>query len=256
MTAPRVWDAFLTERDKAQIAALGPKPRTGFGKKPGLLLIDNYRGVLGDGPMPILEQMKLWPSSTGEEGWEAIKHTQQLLYAAREAGIPVVHITGLREVPSWGRGRRARKDDPAHDARMARATDFPDELAPLPGVPVLRKSAPSAFFGTPLAGYFIQMGVDTVIACGESTSGCLRASVVEGFTYCFRMIVPEETSYDRHEACHAINLFDMNQKYADVLPFAEVLEYIRSWKPEEATAPASPASPAASAMPVPALAIA
>ena len=251
----RVWEPFLSARDKAQLAAHGPKSRIGFGKKPGLLLIDNYRGVLGDGPMPILEHMKLWPGSTGEEGWEAIKHTQQLLYAAREAGIPVAHITGLREVPSWGRSRRRRsprEGDPAHAARMARATDFPDEIAPLPGEPVLRKAAPSAFFGTPLAGFFIQMGVDTVIACGESTSGCLRASVVEGFTYSFRMIVPEETAYDRHQACHAINLFDMNQKYADVIPAAEVLEYLRGWKPEEEDLPSAVAPVPAPAVAVPA----
>jgi nicotinamidase-related amidase len=92
---------------------------------------------------------------------------------------------------------------------------------------VLRKSAPSAFWGTPLVGHLNFLGVDTVIACGESTSGCVRASVVEGCTYRFNMIVPEECVYDRHQATHAINLFDMNHKYADVIPTSEVLDYLR-----------------------------
>ena len=89
----------------------------------------------------------------------------------------------------------------------------------------MRKSSPSAFWGTPLAGHLNYLGVDTLITCGESTSGCVRASVVDGCTYRYRMIVVEEGVFDRHEATHAINLFDMHQKYADVVSLAEVLEY-------------------------------
>ena len=76
------------------------------------------------------------------------------------------------------------------------------------------------------------LGVDAIIACGESTSGCVRASVVDGCTNRYRMIVVEECVFDRHEAPHAINLFDMNQKYADVLPLAEVLEHLAAWRAE------------------------
>ena len=61
----------------------------------------------------------------------------------------------------------------------------------------------------------------------------MRASVVDGTTYRFRMIVAEECVFDRHEACHAINLFDMNQKYADVLPLSEIVNYLRSWRAEQ-----------------------
>ncbi|HIM37650.1 MAG TPA: isochorismatase family protein, partial [Dehalococcoidia bacterium] len=71
---------------------------------------------------------------------------------------------------------------------------------------------------------------DTIIACGETTSGCVRASVVDGCTNRYRMIVAEECVFDRHEAAHAINLFDMHQKYADVLPLADILEYIAVWR--------------------------
>ena len=95
---------------------------------------------------------------------------------------------------------------------------------------MLRKSSPSAFWGTPLAGHLTYHNVDTIITCGETTSGCVRASVVDGCTERYRMIVVEECVFDRHEAAHAINLFDMHQKYADVLPLGEVLEYLAEWR--------------------------
>ena len=76
-------------------------------------------------------------------------------------------------------------------------------------------------------------GIDTLVACGESTSGCVRASVVDGNSDGFRMIVAEECVYDRHEATHAINLFDMDQKYAEVMPLARVLEHLRALSTED-----------------------
>ena len=83
-----------------------------------------------------------------------------------------------------------------------------------------------------LAAHLNYLGVDTVIVCGESTSGCVRASVVDGCTYRYRITVVEECVFDRHEAAHAMNLFDMNQKYADVLSLGDVLEYMAAWGAE------------------------
>jgi maleamate amidohydrolase len=83
--------------------------------------------------------------------------------------------------------------------------------------------APSAFWGTPMLGLLNFLKIDTLIVGGESTSGCVRATVVDATSYRYRVIVVEECVYDRTEASHAINLFDMNQKYADVLPLAEVV---------------------------------
>jgi maleamate amidohydrolase len=236
---PRVWDRFLTEQDKAHVAARPPR-RKGFGKKPALLLIDNYRWVVGDHPEPILEAIKTWPGSTGLAGWEGIKRIREVLDVAREVGMPVIHVTGLDDnvMPGWASSREgAAKEYSAEEMdRIRRKYDIVDELSPRPGEPVLHKSSPSAFWGTPLIGYLVGLGIDTVIVCGESTSGCVRASVVEGCTYRYRMIVVEEGVYDRHEAPHAINLFDMNQKYADVLPLEEVAQYMREWGAQQSTA--------------------
>ena len=234
--AERVWDRFLTEQDKAHVGMKQPRP-IGFGKRPALLLIDLYRWVFGDKPQPVLEAIKDWPGSCGMAGWNAIPHIQTLLRTAREARIPIIHVTGLggAGVDEWSfrRGDGKKAPTPEMQDRQRRKFDIIDEVEPLPGEAVLKKLSPSAFWGTPLVAHLNQLGVDTVIACGESTSGCVRASVVEGTTYRFRMIVAEECVFDRHEACHAINLFDMNQKYADVLPLADIVQYIRSWRAEQ-----------------------
>jgi maleamate amidohydrolase len=239
----RVWDRFLTEQDKEHLAATGRGTRRlGFGSKPALVIIDMYRAVFGDEPLPLLESIKEWPSSCGMMAWSSLPAFQELLAEARAADVPVIFITGMGDdagMISWaknrGRGGESTAIDPAAEDRYRRRFDIMDEIAPIAGETVLKKSAPSAFFGTPLASQLTALGVDTVIAVGESTSGCLRASVVDGCSYRYRMVVAEECAFDRHETTHALNLFDMNQKYADVLPLADVVEYLRSLATEEAT---------------------
>jgi maleamate amidohydrolase len=242
----RVWDRFLTEQDKAHLA-LSRDRRVGFGSRPALLFIDLYRWVFGDEPEGLLEGVKRWPGHCGMAGWEALPHIQTLLHTAREVGIPVIHVTGLHPadcgVPGWHEAAhrdatRPTTVDPAMADRVRRQFDIVDEVAPMPGEVVLRKTSPSAFWGTPLAGHLNYLDVDTLLVCGESTSGCVRASVVDGCTHRYRMMVVEEGVFDRHQACHAINLFDMHQKYADVIPLAEALDYLRRWQAERATAAA------------------
>ena len=163
--------------------------------------------------------------------WDAIPALQTLLKSARGAGIPVIHATGRDDdgLAGWSTGRQIYgNSDRSPEAleRRNRRHDIIDEVAPIDGEPVIRKDSPSAFWGTPLMGHLTAHNIDTIIAVGETTSGCVRASVLDGCTNRFRMIVVEEGVFDRHEAAHAINLFDMNQKYADVLPLADVLEYL------------------------------
>jgi maleamate amidohydrolase len=234
---PRVWEPFLTDQDRAHLAS-APDCRVGFGDRPALLFIDLYRWVFGDGPKPLLEAVKTWPGSCGPAAWDAMPHLQRLLSLARELGVPVVHLTGLEDsgMLGWsealhGEGRRG----PSTSERRRGRYDIIPEVAPVAGEVVLRKTTPSAFNGTPLLAHLNYLGVDTLIVGGESTSGCVRASVVDSTTYRFRTIVAEECCYDRHEACHAINLFDMHEKYADVQPLAEIAEWLRGWKAQQGT---------------------
>ena len=237
--AERVWERFLTEQDRAHVEASGHTLK-GFGQRPALLMIDLYRWVFGDRPQPLLEAVKEWPGSCGLAAWESLPHIQSLLATAREVGMPVVHVTGLPEgesgVHGWAsahkrRGRAAYMGD--SDRRTDDRYDIVDEVAPIAGEAFLKKSSPSAFYGTPVAAHLTELGVDTLIVAGESTSGCVRASVVDGCTHRYRVVVAEECVFDRHEATHAINLFDMHQKYADVLPLAEVQEWMHAWQAPE-----------------------
>ena len=116
---------------------------------------------------------------------------------------------------------------PSSQDRQRRSSDIVDEVKPLSGEVVLRKTAPSAFWGTPLAAHLNLHGIDTLIIAGEATSGCVRATVVDAASYRYRVQVIEECCFDRHETTHALNLFDMHQKYADVIPLAEALEQLR-----------------------------
>ena len=237
----RVWDAFLTAQDKASLSER-PHLNFGFGERPAFVLIHLYRWVFGDRSQPLLEAIKEWPGSCGPTGWDALPHIQKLLEAARKAAIPIVHITGLdvadTGVVGWseqGRTTPSKRSDPKLADKVRRRFDIVDEVAPRPGETYLRKTSPSAFWGTPLIAHLNANRVDTILIAGESTSGCVRATVVDGRTNRFKMIVAEECVFDRHQACHAINLFDMHQKYADVLPVAEVVEHLASRTSRELT---------------------
>jgi len=235
----RIWDRFLTAQDKEYLTSAGPRPAFGFGTSAAVLSIDNYRGAIGDVPMPLLTSIQTWPGSTGMSGWVALEKVDQLIETARQTSIPVIHVTALAEedsgIAGWSRprGERARlgaaeTPDAEDGERHRRRYDFVEQAAPRPGEAVIRKTAPSAFFGTPLAAHLSSLRIDTLIVCGESTSGCVRATVVDARSYRFNVVVVEDAVYDRHEASHAINLFDMQQKYADVLRLTEVATWMTS----------------------------
>jgi nicotinamidase-related amidase len=228
MATGRSWDPYLTPRDHQHLEATGWTKRSprGFGENPVCLVIDDYYSVLGLEREPILESVKKWPSSCGLEGWAAIDKTVDLLRAARANSIQVIYAHGMEKgfVP-WSRDvkRDVLSHLPAEERAMANV--IVDEIAPQPGDLVIEKAAASVFHGTPLLFHLNYYSVDTIIACGETTSGCVRATVVDGATYRFRMGVVEECTFDRTEASHYINLFDMNQKYADVVSLSAAIEY-------------------------------
>jgi maleamate amidohydrolase len=230
----RVWDQFLTAEDAA---TLGERPHQvwGYGQRPALVLIDLYRWVFGDSrPASVLAAKADWPGTCGPQAWDAIPHLQRMLSAARAAGLPIVHVTGLSPddsgVPGWStRGKvelSSAEPDPIKADRLRRRFDIIDEVKPLPGEAILRKAAPSGFFGTLLMSHLHANDVDGIILVGESTSGCVRATCVEGRAYRFKMTVVEECVFDRHHTAHAMNLFDMHQKYADVLCIDDVAGHL------------------------------
>jgi maleamate amidohydrolase len=187
--------------------------RIGFGRRPALLVIDFINGF----------------NDTSQFGGgniqAAIDATATLLAAARRHALPIAYTSHCYA----GDG----SDESLFNLKMPRmgevlvagshAVRVVDQLSPLPGEYLINKHFPSGFFGTDLAGWLAARGVDTAIVSGCTTSGCVRATVVDALGHGFRPIVPRECVGDRAEAPHEANLFDMEQKYADVLPLAEVL---------------------------------
>ena len=106
--------------------------------------------------------------------------------------------------------------------------EFVQEIAPLESDILIPKRHPSAFFATPLLSYLIDRKVDTIYVTGCTTSGCVRGTVVDAFSYNYRVVVPEECVYDRSSTSHAVNLFDMASKYADVMPVTEAIKSIEN----------------------------
>lgn len=223
-----VWDLFLTERDRAVYATAGYGASMGFGSRPAVLVIDVNYDFVGHEPAPILESAAQWRNSCGEEGWEGVAAIATLLESARAHSLPVFYTTS--EVPrpdglGSGLWRSSRNGEETVVPGYV-GSDVVREIGPQERDVVIRKSKPSAFFGTGLVSLLRELDVDTLLVTGTTTSGCVRASVIDAFSYNFNVAVVEEGCFDRGQASHAINLFDMNAKYADVVSLATTLEYL------------------------------
>jgi maleamate amidohydrolase len=199
------------------------KRKTFVGPSPALVAIDLYEAAYQGGPLPVAEAARKHPSSCGEYAWAAIEPTRRLFDAVRQAGLPVFYSTGD------GRSD-ARPDRIAATKRIGDRTSelyaIRPEFKPQAGDVVIRKQRASAFFGTPLAAHLVQLGVRSVIMCGESTSGCVRASAVDAFSHGYHVTLVEECCFDRSDISHKINLFDMHHKYCDVMRIDEVVEHL------------------------------
>lgn len=190
------------------------------GDNPAVLAIDLYNKAYLGGNRPVKEVDCEFSGSCGEHAWKAVAPTQRLFTAARRAGVPVIYTTrhvDTGNVQSTNRNLKRLADD---------VYDIKAELAPAPGELVIYKERASAFFGTPLIAHLQMMKIDSLIICGESTSGCVRASTVDAHSYGFHNVVVEECTYDRAMICHKVNLFDLHHKYADVMHLEEVLAHL------------------------------
>ena len=239
----RIWDRFLTDRDKQVFAASGYGANAGFGKKPALLVIDVNYAFCGERPEPILDSIKKWRTSCGEDAWEAMPHIKRLIETCRRKGVPVIYTTGTVRADGWDKGswswKSSRTDE---DTTPAPGSNRPgnqivEDIAPGPRDVVIEKLKPSGFFGTPMMAFLNDLGADSVIVTGTTTSGCVRATVLDAFSLNLRTTVVEEACFDRSQASHAINLCDMNAKYADVLSADEVLAYVEGLEDVEYNLP-------------------
>lgn len=189
--------------------------QSGFGARPALLIVDFVNGFTD------ADQFGGGNIDT------AIQTTKSLLATARVAQIPVAFTRVVYADDASDAGVFCLKAPGlAALTEDAPASQVVDDLAPLHGEYVIRKTQPSAFFGTNLAAWLVAKSVDTVLVTGCTTSGCVRASVIDSMSYNFRTIVVTDGVGDRAIAPHEANLFDMEQKYADLMTAEEVASKI------------------------------
>jgi len=224
------WRRAIPQEDWLIYERAGFGRKAGLGKKPAVLVIDVQYRTVGDTRLPILESIeRSYRTSCGEAGWQAVSVIEKLLNVTRAVGIPTVYPY-VAPKSAIDTGRTGEKIPSLMDV-PERGYAFVETVRPRAGDLLIPKRHPSAFFGTPLVSYLIDMGIDSVLLTGCTTSGCIRATAVDAFAYNFRCAVVEECVYDRSQVSHQVNLFDIQSKYGDVLSFAETIEYIHAIHP-------------------------
>jgi maleamate amidohydrolase len=198
---------------------------TSVGPSPAVLAIDLYNMVYRGGPKSPYELEENYPNSCGIYAHRAIEPTKRLFAAARRAGIPIFYCTQDT--------RPHNRPVGAYSTRRWRPKEAPDdreiylEFTPQPNDVVIYKQRASVFQGTPLQSHLTMLGIRSLIMFGEATSGCVRASAVDGYSSGFHVSVVEECTFDRAELTHKVNLFDLHHKYVDVMHLDEVEAHLR-----------------------------
>ncbi|NLU73873.1 isochorismatase family protein [Streptomyces sp. HNM0575] len=214
------------------------------GSSPVLVVVDLTRGFTEDA----------YPSGADLTG--TVEATATLVEAARSARVPVIW-TAIAYTPAEAEGHSVTWLEKAPGMRAL--VEGSQAVALDPRLPrrredglVVKKGA-SAFFGTHLAAALVGLGCDTVLVCGATTSGCVRATVVDAVQYGFPVLVPQECAGDRAQGPHDAALFDIQAKYGDVVPLSEALEYLGGLPAAASAAASAPASvPASDSASVPA----
>ncbi len=188
-----------------------------LGSRPAVLVVDFSCGFTDPG------------CTLGADMTPAVEATRRLLDAARAKGLPVVFTT-IGYEPSLKDGGLWLQKVPALGELQigGRWVEIDQRLEPREDETIVLKKGASGFFGTNLASILVSQQVDSVILCGATTSGCVRATAIDLLQYGFPTIVPRECVADRAQAPHDANLFDINAKYADVVSFEDALDYVES----------------------------
>lgn len=199
----------------------------------GLLAIDLYNCVFPTAGDPGAGIGGRDERSCGIHATQAIAPIEGLLALGRRNGFPIIYTTSARrssaspiEVGATRRRHPTAEATAAEGRDDARDYEILPNFRPEAGEPVVEKLRASAFFGTDLLDRLEKSRIKTVVMCGESTSGCVRASAVDAFSHGFDVIVVEDCVFDRNLISHKVNLFDLHQKYAEVVPLATLRRHL------------------------------
>ena len=194
-----------------------------LGDSPALLVVDMTYGFVDD----------RFPTGFSQTGEPCLKNIRKLIDAAKEKGMPVIYTRDMsdpEEVYRIHRGAWNFKSNPISEELRQEYNTIHASIAPEKADIVIQKSKPSAFFGTPLAAMLNYMKVDSVILTGMVTSGCIRATALDAFSYNYRVIMPIECVADRSQISHEVTLFDLDTKYANVMSLEKTLSLMEKHK--------------------------
>tara|TARA_A100001037_G_scaffold241923_1_gene222207 strand:+ start:16714 stop:17388 length:675 start_codon:yes stop_codon:yes gene_type:complete len=206
---------IIPEEDLEYFRKAGYGNRIGWGKSAAILIVD------------MTDEFTTGDYGVGREdtGSAAVEATAKLIDAARKAGVPVYYVKPSRNFPEGYPGATKRPGARSSiEKKESKGQNINKKLSPLQGEIILDKPRASAFFDTHLAMLFHNRGIDTVVVTGMTTSGCVRATVVDGHSSNFRIIIPIECVADRSKFANEASLFDMDMKYADVTPLESIVE--------------------------------
>ena len=213
MTRPN-WRDRLDPDDAAALAGYSSRDKiTPTAERPVLMVIDVVESFVGPNA-PILEVQQESRKACGDRAWAAIPSIVHLIDAFRTRGLPIVFTRG--DVLQTDIGPATRRPDAARDASLS--NEFIAEAAPAPGDVIMPKVKASAFFGTPLQSYLTKNDHQTIVLTGCTTSGCVRATAVDGTSHGFEVLVAEDGVFDRSALSHDVSLIDIDAKYGSVLP--------------------------------------
>lgn len=194
-----------------------PRMSQPLGRKPALLLVDMSNGFTNP------------ESPLGCACDAVVAVNASLLQAFRSRGLPVYFTTVAYDSPDQASVFRARLPDLNSLVAGSHWVAIDDRLRPGNGEPVISKQHPSAFFGTDLAARLREAGVDSLVVTGLTTSGCVRATAVDGLQYDFPVFVVADATADRNPEAHRANLHDLHAKYAEVVESEAILASLDKW---------------------------
>jgi maleamate amidohydrolase len=215
------WMQQVPPEDRKHYLRIGMLSALDPGARSALIVVDVTLGFCGREGLSLEEATREFSTACGPAAWEALPRVARLIGLFRDAKQPIIYTfpdtTSQSFTGSVGKSSRPNWPPPHYN-------DFPDAIAPRDGEWVMGKAKASGFFQTPLPIYLTKLNIDTLVICGVSTSGCVRATSVDASSFGYRTFVVDDCCFDRSYYAHCANLFDLHAKYATVVSLGEVVK--------------------------------
>lgn len=218
------WMELIPESERRILSKAGFLGDMSIGARTALVVVDVTMGFCGSEGLTLDEAIQEYSTACGPMSWETMPRIAQLIDLFRRQKRPIIYtLSDIEGTMYAGKATKSKsKGRPAPGYN-----DFPAAIQPRDGDWVLAKTKASGFFQTPLAAYLTRQLIDTVVVCGVSTSGCVRATSVDAHSHGYTTIVVDDCCFDRSYFAHCANLFDLQAKYATVVSLDEITARIK-----------------------------